>query len=73
MNNQDSNLESTSAGSENRHDVIIQLCGWVSFILSSLFYMASSFKIGDVLGFCGGALFFVACLFFFVPFCLQKR
>jgi hypothetical protein len=45
-----------------------QLWGWVLFIISSLFYGAASIRAGDMLGILGSLFFFVACLFFFIPF-----
>jgi hypothetical protein len=44
-----------------------QIIGWVLFVFSSLFYMASSIRHGDPLGFAGGAVFLVACIVFLIP------
>lgn len=46
----------------------VQLCGWILFIFSSLFFIGSSVKSGDNLGLCGGILFFAACIVFLIPF-----
>tara|TARA_R110002096_G_scaffold316010_6_gene510316 strand:- start:1160 stop:1396 length:237 start_codon:yes stop_codon:yes gene_type:complete len=42
----------------------LQLVGWIYFILSSLFYIASSIRVGDLLSTLGGIFFFGACLVF---------
>lgn len=49
-------------------DRTVQFWGWVLFIASSLFFMASSIKNGDGLSFAGGLLFFIACIVFLIPF-----
>lgn len=47
-------------GSEKK----FELAGWFIFIASSLFFMASSVLGGDLVGFIGALLFFVACIVF---------
>ena len=44
-----------------------QLWGWVLFILSAVFFMASSIRAEDPVSLIGGALFLVACFVFLVP------
>jgi len=44
-----------------------QLCGWILFLVSAVFFMASSAKSGDILGLIGGILFFIACIVFLIP------
>lgn len=41
-----------------------ELAGWFLFIASSLFFMISSVRDRDVVGFVGGLLFFLACIVF---------
>jgi TRAP-type C4-dicarboxylate transport system permease large subunit len=41
-----------------------QLVGWCLFILSAIFYIASSTKAKDMLGFLGGLFFLFACIVF---------
>ena len=48
-----------------------QLYGWILFVLSSLFYIATSIKAGDLVGLAGGVLFLLACLVFLVPLVVQ--
>ena len=44
-----------------------QLWGWILFIFSALFFIASSIRAGDPLSLLGGLLFLVACFVFLVP------
>ena len=44
-----------------------QLWGWILFIFSALFFIASSIRAGDQLSLLGGVLFLVACFVFLVP------
>ena len=44
-----------------------QLFGWILFVFSALFFMASSIRAGDPLSLLGGLLFLVACFVFLVP------
>ena len=44
-----------------------QLWGWILFIFSALFFMASSIRTGDPVSLIGGLLFLVACFVFLVP------
>ena len=45
----------------------LQLWGWIIFIFSALFFIASSIRAGDPLSLLGGLLFLVACFVFLVP------
>ncbi|MGA8258655.1 MAG: hypothetical protein WB783_00425 [Arenicellales bacterium] len=47
-------------GSSKRYE----LAGWILFVVSSLFFMASSVIAGDPVSFIGGFLFFLACVVF---------
>ena len=44
-----------------------QLWGWILFIASAIFFMASSIRAGDPLSLIGGALFLLACFIFIAP------
>ncbi len=44
-----------------------QLWGWILFIASAIFFMASSIRAGDPLSLIGGAFFLVACFIFLAP------
>ncbi|MCD4721022.1 MAG: hypothetical protein K8S13_14375 [Desulfobacula sp.] len=45
-----------------------QIMGWILFIVSALFFMASSLRSGDWIGFLGGSFFLVACFVFLIPY-----
>jgi len=42
----------------------LQLTDWMLFVISSLFFIASSIKAGDPLSLIGGLFFFVSCFLF---------
>lgn len=48
-------------------DIHFQLCGWILFIASAMFFIASSYRAGDMLSLTGGVLFLVACIVFIIP------
>ena len=50
-----------------------QLWGWILFIFSALFFIASSIRAGDPLSLLGGLLFLVACFVFLVPLIAELR
>ena len=50
-----------------------QLWGWILFIASAIFFMATSLRAGDPLGLIGGALFLVACFVFLAPLLVQRH
>ena len=50
-----------------------QLCGWYLFIISALFFIATSLKAGDMLGLFGGLFFLLACIIFLIPYYLHKN
>jgi len=56
------------AGRDGKRDTKFQLCGWLLFVLSAVFFIAASIRSGDMLGLIGGLLFFVACIVFLTPF-----
>jgi F0F1-type ATP synthase assembly protein I len=51
----------------------IHLVGWTLFILSALFFIASSLRAGDMVGVFGGVLFLLGCLVFVVHMLRQSR
>jgi len=48
-----------------------QLWGWIIFIFSALFFIASSLRAGDPLSLIGGLLFLLACFVFLVPLIVE--
>jgi hypothetical protein len=48
-----------------------QLWGWILFIASAIFFMASSIRAGDPLSLIGGAFFLLACFVFLAPLLTQ--
>ena len=49
------------------------LWGWILFIFSALFFMASSIRAADPVSLAGGTLFLVACFVFLVPLLFEMR
>jgi hypothetical protein len=45
----------------------LHLGGWVLFIVSALFFIASGLRAGDTVVVLGGAFFLAGCLAFLVP------
>ena len=45
-----------------------QIWGWILFIVSALFFIATSIRTGDILGLLGGTFFLVACFIFLIPY-----
>jgi hypothetical protein len=50
-----------------RHDQAWILAGWLLFVASALFFIASAWRSGDGLALMGGIFFLVACCAFLVP------
>lgn len=50
-----------------------QLWGWILFIGSAIFFMASSIRADDPVSLMGGTLFLVACFVFLVPLVAEIR
>jgi len=44
------------------------LWGWMLFVVSAAFFMASSIRAGDVVGLLGGVFFLLACVAFLAPY-----
>ncbi len=57
----------------SREQCIYQLGGWILFIFSALFFIASSIRAGDILSLMGGLLFLFACFVFLIPLIALKR
>ena len=53
-----------SPRNEKKHDLL----GWMLFVVSAAFFMASSIRAGDVVGLLGGVFFLLACVAFLVPY-----
>ena len=51
-----------------RFDRKCHLWGWGLFVFSALFFIAASWRAGDLVGMVGGVLFLVACFAFLAPF-----
>ena len=51
-----------------RKDKEYDFWGWVLFVVSAAFFMASSIRAGDVVGLLGGLFFLLACAAFLVPY-----
>ena len=45
-----------------------QIWGWLLFVISAIFFIATSLRAGDMLGLLGGLFFLIACLVFLIPF-----
>ncbi len=50
-----------------RHDQAWILAGWLLFVVSALFFIASALRSGDRLALAGGIFFLIACIAFLVP------
>ena len=50
-----------------------QLWGWILFIGSAIFFMASSIRANDPVSLMGGTLFLVACFVFLVPLVAELK
>ena len=48
------------------------LAGWLLFVASAVFFIASSLATGDAIGLVGSVLFLVACLVFVWPLVRQR-
>ncbi len=44
------------------------LWGWLLFVVSALFFIASSIRDGDIIGLLGGVFFLLACIVFLASF-----
>jgi hypothetical protein len=44
------------------------LWGWLLFVISALFFIASSIRNGDIIGLLGGVFFLLACVAFLTSY-----
>ncbi len=56
-----------------RRERRITLAGWWLFVISALFFIATSARAGDMLGLAGALFFLVACFVFLLPYALRAR
>ena len=54
---------------KKNHDFL----GWMLFVVSAVFFMASSIRAGDPVGLLGGVFFLLACVAFLVPYFGPRR
>lgn len=54
-------------------DNTFNLIGWILFVMSSIGFIISSLRSGDIPSLIGGILFLVACLVFLIPFFRRYR
>lgn len=57
-------MPDNSPKKDGRYD----LWGWLLFVISALFFMASSIRAGDVVGLLGGIFFLLACVAFLASY-----
>ncbi len=58
---------------DQRKEHKINLAGWVLFVISALFFTATSLRAGDMLSLLGSLFFLVACFVFLIPYALRAR
>ena len=51
----------------NKREDLLQLFGWILFVICALLFLASSIRNRDMLAFYGSLIFLVACFVFMVP------
>ena len=56
-----------------RRDEKYDLLGWMLFVVSAAFFIASSIRAGDVVGLLGGLFFLLACAAFLAPYAGPRR
>ena len=54
---------------KKNHDFL----GWMLFVVSAAFFMASSIRAGDPVGLLGGVFFLLACVAFLAPYFGPRR
>lgn len=54
---------------DEKHDLL----GWILFVVSAAFFIASSIRAGDVVGLMGGVFFLLACAAFLAPYAGPRR
>ncbi len=58
---------------DQRKEHRINLVGWWLFVISALFFTATSLRAGDMLSLLGSLFFLVACFVFLIPYALRAR
>ncbi len=58
---------------DSGRELRINLVGWWLFVISALFFIATSLRVGDMLGLLGALFFLVACFVFLLPYALRAR
>ncbi len=48
------------------------LAGWILFIVSAVFFIASAWRSGDMPALLGGLFFLIACFAFLVPIVFRR-
>ncbi len=57
-------MSDNGAAKDKRYD----LWGWLLFVVSALFFIASSIRDGDMIGLLGGVFFLLACVVFLASY-----
>jgi uncharacterized membrane protein len=52
---------------DKRREMRFSLWGWILFVVCAIFFIASSLRGRDVLGFIGSVVFLAACFVFLYP------
>ncbi len=60
-------------GDDQSQELKSQLWGWILFVMSAVFFVVSSIRNGDVVGFIGSVLFLVGCAVFMIPLVAEIR
>ncbi len=50
-----------------------ETAGWIIFVLSAFFFIAASWRAGDLYALAGSGLFLVACFVFMMPLASARR
>ncbi len=50
-----------------------EIGGWLLFVISALFFIASSLRNGDVIGLLGGVFFLLACVAFLASYMSVRK
>jgi len=58
---------------DQRKEHKINLIGWWLFVISALFFTATSLRAGDMLSLLGSLFFLVGCFVFLIPYALRAR
>ena len=56
------------AADRGGRDRRFQLAGWMLFVVSAIFFIASSLESRNPLGLAGGIFFLLACVVFLIPY-----